>query len=268
MLRADYPSITRELPGASGAGAEVENREFVAGRRRATAAPGARPRQRPGLGWPSGLTPSSLLTVSTHRALRRPMKRPSRLLSGRAPVGSGDRLAPIASQAPRGVPAGGAPPRRPAARPMDSADLVGSSPFAPATCFVGVDLTRRRFRFCELRWQATPFGGVASVRAAGSLRSRWRAAARRSPRKRPRPACGPPARWRVPRGGPGGRPPTRSPPPAAGRAGDADGAGGRGAQGAARTGRGWAVVLPPSSGTAWQRPSRIADVTPGSVARG
>ena len=49
--------------------------------------------------------------------------------------------------------------------------------FASAARFVSVDPATRRFRFSELRWQPTLWGGVALVRAWGRLGApgRWAA---------------------------------------------------------------------------------------------
>src|SRR3954454_12381008 len=49
--------------------------------------------------------------------------------------------------------------------------------FAHAARFVSVDPAQRRFRFYELRWQPTLWGGVALVRAWGRLGTpgRWAA---------------------------------------------------------------------------------------------
>ena len=49
--------------------------------------------------------------------------------------------------------------------------------FGRVARFVSVDSVRRRFRFYELRWQPTLWGGVALVRAWGRLGApgRWAA---------------------------------------------------------------------------------------------
>jgi predicted DNA-binding WGR domain protein len=56
-------------------------------------------------------------------------------------------------------------------------DEAGGVPFVPFARFVSVDPTKRRFRFYELRWQPTLWGGVALVRAWGRLGTpgRWHA---------------------------------------------------------------------------------------------
>ena len=54
-------------------------------------------------------------------------------------------------------------------------DEAGAAPFAHAARFVSVDPAEHRFRFYELRLQATLWGGVALVRAWGRLGTpgRW-----------------------------------------------------------------------------------------------
>jgi predicted DNA-binding WGR domain protein len=56
-----------------------------------------------------------------------------------------------------------------------AATLPGA--FGRVARFVSVDSARRRFRFYELRWQPTLWGGVALVRAWGRLGTpgRWAA---------------------------------------------------------------------------------------------
>ena len=54
-------------------------------------------------------------------------------------------------------------------------------PFAHAARFVSVDPAKHRFRFYELRWQPTLWGGVALVRAWGRLGTPGRARVREYP---------------------------------------------------------------------------------------
>ena len=70
---------------------------------------------------------------------------------------------------------------------MDDAGDAGNAtlarvvPFWHAARFVSVDPTERRFRFYELRIQATLWGGVALVRAWGRLGTPGRSTAREYP---------------------------------------------------------------------------------------
>ena len=59
----------------------------------------------------------------------------------------------------------------------DPPAAAGVASFAHAARFVSVDSAQRRFRFYELRWQPTLWGGVALARAWGRLGTpgRWRA---------------------------------------------------------------------------------------------
>jgi predicted DNA-binding WGR domain protein len=59
----------------------------------------------------------------------------------------------------------------------DDTNPADGVPFAHAARFVSVDPAKRRFRFYELRWQPTLWGGVALVRAWGRLGApgRWHA---------------------------------------------------------------------------------------------
>ena len=59
----------------------------------------------------------------------------------------------------------------------DPPAAAGVATFAHAARFVSVDSAQRRFRFYELRWQPTLWGGVALVRAWGRLGTpgRWAA---------------------------------------------------------------------------------------------
>src|SRR5262245_20490262 len=64
------------------------------------------------------------------------------------------------------------------ANDADPAGIVSDVvPFPHVARFVSVDPAKRRFRFCELRWRPTLWGGVALVRAWGRLGTpgRWAA---------------------------------------------------------------------------------------------
>src|SRR5262249_61070644 len=106
---------------------------------------------------------------------------------------------PVMRGGARRSPAAG--PQGYAARQMDGRDAAGGDPFQEVARFISVDPTKKRFRFYELRLQATLWGGGAMGRAWGRLG----APGRRRVREYPDPAAAGPeveraGRRRLPRG--------------------------------------------------------------------